>query len=78
MEICPFCYFQYLPESLDPGGNMSASRKHCLDFYVVSNDLIELESRSFGLNFDPSSVLKMRKSICDCANDRVAFHNPVS
>lgn len=63
--ICDSVNFKYLPESLDPGGNMPVSRKHYLDFYVVSNDLIELESVSFGLNFDPSSVLKMRKGICD-------------
>lgn len=55
-----FYYFRYLPESLDPCGKVSASRKHCLDFCVVSNDLTELKSGSFGINFDPFSFLEMR------------------
>lgn len=31
-----------------------------LQFYVVREDLIELESGSFGLHFDPPSFLEMR------------------
>jgi len=60
--ICLLCYLKHLPESPDPCGKGSASRKQCLDFWfcVVSNYLIELESGSFGLHFDPFSFLEMR------------------
>lgn len=63
MWICLLCYFKHLLGSLNPCGKVSASRKHCLDFWfcVVSNYLIELESGSFGLHLDPFSFLGMRR-----------------
>lgn len=33
-----FIRFKHLPECLDTFGNVSAYRKHCLDFCVASND----------------------------------------
>lgn len=78
--VCSFCYFKYLPEFLEPCGEVSAPRKCYLDleFYVVSHDWIKLENGPFQFHAAPSSFLETRKGISDHAFDWVAFGNPVS